>query len=100
MYRTVGAFLKTPNSESRATAVTRDSEFGVFKNAPTVRYIVAPKALSRAEHARLEELAKEWGAKGLAYVVVDESGERRAGIAKFLSERELAAFDAPPGSTL
>jgi aspartyl-tRNA synthetase len=83
-----------------ATAVTRDSEFGVFKNAPTVRYIVAPKALSRAEHARLEELAKEWGAKGLAYVVVDDSGERRAGIAKFLSERELAAFDAPPGSTL
>jgi aspartyl-tRNA synthetase len=83
-----------------ATAVTRDSEFGVFKSAPTVRYVVAPKAFSRAELGRLEELAKEWGAKGLAYVVVDESGERRSPIAKFLSERELAAFDAPPGSTI
>jgi aspartyl-tRNA synthetase len=83
-----------------ATAVTRDSEFGVFKNAPCVRYIVAPRVFSRAEVGRLEELAKEWGAKGLAYVYVDENGERRSQIAKFLSERELDAFDAPPGSTI
>jgi aspartyl-tRNA synthetase len=83
-----------------ATAVTRDSEFGVFKNAPAVRYIVAPKAFSRAELGRLEDLAKEWGAKGLAYIVVDESGEVRSPIAKFLSEQELGAFAAPTGSTL
>jgi aspartyl-tRNA synthetase len=83
-----------------ATALTRGSEFGVFKNAPTVRYIVAPKAFSRAELGRLEDLAKEWGAKGLAYIVVDESGEVRSPIAKFLSEQELSAFAAPPGSTI
>ena len=83
-----------------ATAVTRDSEFGVFRSAPTVRYIVAPKAFSRAELGRLEDLAKEWGAKGLAYIVVDESGEVRSPVAKFLSEQELAAFSADPGSTL
>jgi aspartyl-tRNA synthetase len=83
-----------------ATGVTRSSEFGVFKNAPAVRYIVAPKAFSRAELGRLEDLAKEWGAKGLAYIVVDESGEVRSPIAKFLSEQELAAFKADPGSTL
>jgi aspartyl-tRNA synthetase len=83
-----------------ATAVTRNSEFGVFKNAPAVRYIVAPQAFSRAELGRLEDLAKEWGAKGLAYIVVDESGEARSPIAKFLSEQELAAFSADPGSTL
>jgi aspartyl-tRNA synthetase len=83
-----------------ATALTRDSEFGVFKNAPTVRYIVAPKAFSRAELGRLEDLAKEWGAKGLAYIVVDESGEVRSPIAKFLSEQELAAFTADSGSTI
>jgi aspartyl-tRNA synthetase len=83
-----------------ATEVTRDSEFGVFRSAPTVRYIVAPKAFSRAELGRLEDLAKEWGAKGLAYVVVDESGEVRSPIAKFLSERELGSFQAPPGSTV
>jgi len=83
-----------------ATGVTRGSEFGVFKSAPTVRYIVAPKVFSRAELARLEELAKEWGARGLAYIVVDESGEVRSPIAKFLSESELATFEAEPGSTV
>ena len=83
-----------------ATEVTRDSEFGVFRSAPTVRYIVAPKAFSRAEVGRLEDLAKEWGAKGLAYIVVDESGEVRSPIAKFLSEAELTSFAAAPGSTV
>ena len=51
------------------------SQFGVFASAPAVRYLVAPRAFSRAELARLEEIAKEWGAKGLAYLVNDESGE-------------------------
>jgi aspartyl-tRNA synthetase len=83
-----------------ATELTRDSEFGVFRSAPAVRYIVAPKAFSRAELGRLEDLAKEWGAKGLAYIVIDESGEVRSPIAKFLSEQELAAFKADPGSTI
>src|SRR5439155_14608779 len=66
-----------------ATAITRDSQFGVFTSAPVVRYLVAPQAFSRAELARLEEIAKEWGAKGLAYLVHDESGETRSPIAKF-----------------
>ena len=83
-----------------ATAATRGSEFGVFKNADAVRYLVAPKVFSRAEIQRLEDLAKEWGAKGLAYIVVDESGEVRSPIAKFLSAAELAAVEAPPGSTV
>src|SRR6185295_2252898 len=64
-----------------ATEVTRGSEFGVFANAETVRFLVAPKAFSRAELERLEQVAKEFGAKGLAYVVVDESGELRSPIA-------------------
>jgi aspartyl-tRNA synthetase len=83
-----------------ATEVTRSSEFGVFANAPCVRFLVAPRAFSRAELGRLEEVAKEWGAKGLAYIVVDESGEVRSPIAKFLGEQELAAFTAEPGSTV
>jgi aspartyl-tRNA synthetase len=83
-----------------ATEVTRGSEFGVFASASSVRFLVAPKAFSRAELARLEELVKEWRAKGLAYIVIDESGEVRSPIAKFLSKRELEAFKAEPGSTL
>ena len=83
-----------------ATEQTRGSEFKVFADAPSVRFLVAPKAFSRAELDRLEELAKEWGAKGLAYLVVDESGEVRSPIAKFLSEAEIESFSAPSGSTV
>ena len=73
-----------------ATEVTRGSEFGVFKNAPCVRYVVVPRTFSRSEQARLEEIAKEWGAKGLANLTQ---------ISKFLSERELEAFGVEEGST-
>ena len=83
-----------------ATEVTRDSEFGVFAGAETVRFIVVPKEYSRADLGRLEEVAKEWGAKGLAYIVHGADGETRSPIAKFLAERELSAFAAPPGSTV
>jgi aspartyl-tRNA synthetase len=83
-----------------ATEVTRGSEFGVFGNAPTVRFLRVPQEFSRAELERLEEVAKEWGAKGLAYLVYDETGEVRSPIAKFLSEEELAVFRSEPGSTV
>jgi aspartyl-tRNA synthetase len=83
-----------------ATEVTRSSEFAVFANAPVVRFLRAPKELSRAELQRLEDFAKEWGAKGLAYLVYDEAGEVRSPIAKFLSEGELEAFRSEPGTTV
>jgi aspartyl-tRNA synthetase len=73
-----------------ATAVTRDSEFAVFRNAPCVRYLVVPARFSRSEHDRLQALAKEWGAKGLAQLQQ---------ISKFLSEDELASFAVDDGST-
>jgi aspartyl-tRNA synthetase len=82
------------------TEATRGSGFGVFADAPCVRYVVAPKAFSRGELARLEELVREWGAGGLAYLIFDEGGEVRSPIAKFLSEAELEAFRAEPGSTV
>jgi aspartyl-tRNA synthetase len=83
-----------------ATELTRGSEFGVFAKAPAVRFLRVPQEFSRAELERLEEFAKEWGAKGLAYLVYDETGEVRSPIAKFLSEEELAAFRSEPGSTV
>jgi aspartyl-tRNA synthetase len=83
-----------------ATEVTRGSEFGVFSGAEAVRFLTVPQAFSRAELERLEEVAKEWGAKGLAYLVFDEAGEVRSPIAKFLSEPELQAFRADPSSTV
>jgi aspartyl-tRNA synthetase len=82
------------------TEVTRGSRFGVFANAPAVRYLVAPQVFSRGELAKLEEVAKEWGAKGLAYIVYDEEGQARSPIEKFLSAAELEAFKADPASTV
>src|SRR5918994_3227204 len=83
-----------------ATEITRVSGFGVFAGAERVRFLTVPQAFSRAELERLEQVAKEWGAKGLAYLVYDEEGEVRSPIAKFLSEQELAAFRAEPSSTV
>jgi aspartyl-tRNA synthetase len=83
-----------------ATEPTRGSEFGVFAGAEAVRFLRVPRTYSRAELAGLEELAKERGAKGLAYIVRDADGELRSPIAKFLSEGELAALGPAPGETL
>ncbi|HJS50250.1 MAG TPA: aspartate--tRNA ligase, partial [Gaiellaceae bacterium] len=83
-----------------ATVVTRDSEFGVFANASAVRFLEVPRVFSRADLTQLEELAAQWGAKGLAYLIVDDSGDVRSPIAKFLSERELEIFRSTPGSTV
>ncbi|MEX0850531.1 MAG: aspartate--tRNA ligase, partial [Gaiellaceae bacterium] len=83
-----------------ATEVTRGSQFGVFAGASVVRFLVVPQALSRGDLAKLETIAKEWGAKGLAYLVFDPDGQVRSPIAKFLSETELGALGAPPGSTV
>ncbi|MGZ4383984.1 MAG: aspartate--tRNA ligase [Gaiellaceae bacterium] len=83
-----------------ATEVTRGSGFGVFAKADCVRFLRVPQAFSRAELAALEELAKEWGAGGLAYIVYGDEGEARSPILKFLSEPELAQFRSEPGSTV
>ena len=84
-----------------ATGITRGSGFGVFAGAEAVRFLRVPRTYSRAELAELEEVAKVYGAKGLAYLMRDEeTGELRSPIAKFLSETELEALAVAPGETL
>jgi aspartyl-tRNA synthetase len=82
------------------TEATRGSGFKVFGEAEAVRCLIVPQELSRAELEDLEEVAKSWGAKGLAYVVYDEQGEARSPILKFLSEPELQAIGGEPASTV
>ena len=83
------------------TDQTRESEFKVFAQAPSVQFFTVPQELSRAELASLEELAKEWGGKGLAYLVFDEEGEARSPIAKFLSAEVIEAVrPEQPGATV
>ena len=66
-----------------ATDVTRGSGFKVFADAPAVRFLRIPQELSRGELAKLEEVAKQWGAKGLAYLIYAR-GRRGA-----LADREV-----------
>jgi aspartyl-tRNA synthetase len=82
-----------------ATADTRGSEFGVFAHAECVRYIAVPMEYSRSELQALENHARSWGAKGLAYVVFRADGEISSPIAKFLSDDVLERW-RQPGHTL
>jgi aspartyl-tRNA synthetase len=83
------------------TDQTRESDFKVFAQARSVQYLTVPQELSRAELASLEELAKGWGGKGLAYLVFDEEGEVRSPIAKFLSAEVVETVRPEgPGATV
>jgi len=80
----------------------RESAFQVFREAERVKALAVPKALSRKESADLEELAKRYGAKGLAFARVEEGGFA-GGIARFLEpvrQSLLEATEAGPGDTL
>ncbi len=63
-----------------------------------------PLGLSRSGLDGLVADAQALGAKGLAWLVVEDDGTWRSPIAKFLSEAELggllAGFDAKPGDTV
>ncbi len=83
-----------------ATAVTRDSGFRVFADAAAVRFLRVPRELSRGELDKLEELARRFGAKGLAWIVYGADGGVRSPIAKFLGAAELERFACPPGHTV
>lgn len=91
------------------TGLLGSSGFGVFKDAVagggTVRGIdVGPVDWSRARADALTERAKELGAKGLVWMMVEEDGSLRSPVAKFLNDSELAgirdAFGAGPGDVI
>ncbi len=81
-----------------ATEATRGSEFGVFANAPIVRYLAVPREFSRSEVQTLETHARSWGAKGLAYIVFRADGEVSSPIAKFLSDELLEQLRGSPAT--
>lgn len=78
--------------------VVKDCEFVVFKNAlengGSVRGINAKGqgAMPRKKIDKMVDLAKDFGAKGLAYVAIQEDGTIKSSFAKFMSEEEMAAL--------
>ena len=90
--------------------IVKDCGFGVFTGAleqgGSVRGINAEGqgAMPRKKIDKLVEFAKGYGAKGLAYLSVQEDGSYKSSFAKFMTEEELknlvAAMDGKPGDLL
>ena len=82
-----------------------DTPFRVFQ-APYVGAVVMPGGASQARRAldAWQEWAKQRGAKGLAYVLVQEDGELTGPVAKNITEAEKAglaeATGAKPGDCI
>ncbi len=92
------------------SAVVANCGFGVFTgalaNGGSVRGINAKGqgAMPRKKIDALVEFAKGYGAKGLAYLAVEEDGSYKSSFAKFMTEDELktlvAAMGGEPGDLL
>ncbi len=90
--------------------VVRGCEFAVFKNAleagGTVRGINAKGqgGMPRKKIDKLVEFAKDYGAKGLAYIAIHEDGTVKSSFAKFMTEGEMnrlvEAMDGQAGDLL
>ena len=78
--------------------VVKDCEFVEFKNAlengGSVRGINAKGqgAMPRKKIDKLVDFAKDFGAKGLAYIAIQEDGTVKSSFAKFMSEEEMHAL--------
>lgn len=90
--------------------VVKDCEFVVFKgaleNGGTVRGINAEGqgGMPRKKIDALVSFAKDYGAKGLAYVAIQEDGTLKSSFSKFMTEEQMAALvaamDGKPGDLL
>lgn len=92
------------------TETVKDSEFVVFKgaieNGGTVRGINAKGqgAMPRKKIDKLVAFAKDFGAKGLAYIAIQEDGTVKSSFSKFMTEEEMnnliAAMNGEAGDLL
>ncbi len=78
--------------------VVKECEFVVFKgaleNGGSVRGINAKGqgAMPRKKIDKLVDFAKDFGAKGLAYIAIQEDGSIKSSFAKFMSDEEMEAL--------
>lgn len=92
------------------SGVVKDCGFGVFtgalENGGSVRGINAKGqgGMPRKKIDALVKFAKDFGAKGLAYLAVNEDGTYKSSFAKFMTEDELkalvTAMEGEPGDLL
>lgn len=85
------------------TEIVKDCEFAVFKgaieNGGSVRGINAKGqgGMPRKKIDKLTAFAKDYGAKGLAYIAIQEDGTVKSSFAKFMTEEEMNALIAAMG---
>ena len=85
------------------TEVVKDFDFVVFKsaieNGGTVRGINAKGqgSMARKKIDKLVDFAKDYGAKGLAYIAIHEDGTVKSSFAKFMTEEQQALIQAMGG---
>ncbi len=83
---------------NNVTEVVKDCEFVVFKNAiengGTVRGINAKGQgeMPRKKIDKLVSFAKDYGAKGLAYIAIQGDGTVKSSFSKFMTEDEMKAL--------
>lgn len=92
------------------TEVVKNCGFGVFtgaiENGGSVRGINAKGqgSMPRKKIDKLVDFAKDFGAKGLAYVCINEDGSLKSSFAKFMTEEEMnglvTAMAGEPGDLL
>lgn len=95
---------------TNVTETVKDSQFAVFKGAidqgGSVRglNVKGQAGMPRKKIDALVAFAKDYGAKGLAYLAVMEDGSYKSSFAKFMTEQELselvAAMAGCPGDLL
>ena len=86
------------------TEVVKDCEFAVFKgaieNGGSVRGINAKGqgSMPRKKIDKLVSFAKDYGAKGLAYIAVQEDGTAKSSFSKFMKDEEMSALMTAMGA--
>jgi aspartyl-tRNA synthetase len=85
------------------TEIVKDCEFAVFQgaieNGGSVRGINAKGQgnMPRKKIDKLVSFAKDYGAKGLAYIAIQEDGTAKSSFSKFMKDEEMSALIAAMG---
>ncbi len=94
--------LRNPLIIQDATNLFKNTEFNAFKNK-TIKVIIVPKGGEQGRKffdSMTEFAVNEAGAKGLAWVKVDEENNLTGGIAKFISDEIKTELGAKAGDSI
>ncbi len=94
--------LRNPLIIKDATSIFKNTEFNAFKGQ-TIKFIVVPNGAQQGRKffdSMSEFAVEELGAKGLAWVKVDEDNNLAGGIAKFITDDMKTEMGAKVGDAI